>query len=176
MNKLIQLHKQELTKLENKFVKDIKTYFKNYKDYEPVIIKNITDLNKIPYENGFYVILTDYPLIGNNCSFKHNDLIAIYRGQCSQVRNRINSHLFNENYKKNHNGKSVNYTVCLKIDEKDKGGINIDKDSYSNYNWMVVIHKMKDSNKLIREYAEKAFDELYEKPICSREKKPKMKN
>jgi hypothetical protein len=91
------------------------------------------------------------------------------------VKNRIRSHLFNDNYKEKHNGKSVNYTVCIKINEKDIGGMNINEIPYSNYKWLVIIHKMKDSNILIREYAEKAFDEIYNRPICSREKIKKQK-
>jgi len=60
----------------------------------------------------------------------------------------------------------VHYKVCMKLEEK-VNGINISAEPYKNWNWTVIIHKMRNSNKSIREQAEFAFDTIYGKPYLS---------
>ena len=89
---------------------------------------------------------------------------AIYRGHSYFTKKRLFSHLANEKYKSQIKEKGPNYKVCLKIDGKNSG-ININKIPYKDWEWTVVVHKMKGSNQLIREQMEKAFDKKFSKPI-----------
>lgn len=50
-----------------------------------------------------------------------------------------------------------------------ENGINITDSIFKKFRWFVVIHKMTGSNRLIREQAEKAFDELFNRPFASQE-------
>jgi hypothetical protein len=79
------------------------------------------------------------------------------------------SHLFNLDYNKNSSKYKTKYTVCLKIEDGVEG-ININQQPYSDYSWKIVVHKMKDSSKMIREQAELAFDNIYNRPLKSRER------
>jgi hypothetical protein len=55
----------------------------------------------------------------------------------------------------------------MKLDGNN--GINIDKHPSSGFRWRVALHKMPDSTKLIREQAEVAFDQVFGRPLGSRE-------
>jgi hypothetical protein len=122
------------------------------------------DLDEIIYGSGFYIILTDNIFSDNKCTFKLKNQVAIYRGHSTFVKKRLQSHLANNKYNENES----TYKVCLKI-EDGVNGININEKPYNTWGWTVVVHKMRNSDKLMREQAEYAFDELYGKPCKSRE-------
>lgn len=135
-----------------------------------VSLKSIHDLASVDSTysgTGLYVILTDYQMAGNSCSLVVDGLKAIYRGHCFTVKKRLSSHLFNEFYRANLPERGVRYDVCMKLD--DNNGINIDSKPYSDYRWSVLVHKMKGSSKMMREQAELAFDNVFGRPIGSRE-------
>lgn len=149
---------------------ELVTYFKKINYTKPdntvqiITLKSEDDIDNVIYGDGFYVILTDHVFNDNKCSFKINNQVAIYRGHSKFVKHRLQSHLANNKYKET---KST-YKVCLKIEDRING-ININEAPYNTWNWTVVVHKMRNSNKLMREQAEFAFDELYNKPCKSRE-------
>jgi len=172
LNNRILNYTSELSKATDFIQNDLAEYFTNvdYKEESREIkitkIKNEEDLNKIIYGAGFYIILTNHPFQENKCEFEFNNQKAIYRGHSYFSKKRLLSHLANSNYQNNKG--STNYTVCLKI-ENGKNGININQNPYKKWNWTIIVHKMKGSSKLMREQAEKAFDELYNKPCKSRD-------
>lgn len=149
-------------------------YFKNYdylkpnEDVQIIEIKSEEDLDKIIYGRGFYIILTNYDFKENECTFKYKKLKAIYRGHSYFTKKRLLSHLANEKYKFQRKKSDPNYKNCLKIKD-GVNGININREPYKNWEWIVIIHKMKKSRKIIREQAEKAFDCQFKKPIKSKE-------
>jgi hypothetical protein len=55
----------------------------------------------------------------------------------------------------------------MKLDGND--GINIGDARYSQFRWRVLVHKMKKSSKTMREQAELAFDDVFQRPLASRE-------
>lgn len=118
---------------------------------------------------GFYILMTDLKFENNNCLFEIDDFKAIYRGHSYFVKDRIMSHLFNLDYNKNSSKHKTKYTICLKIEDGVEG-ININQQPYSDYSWKIIVHKMKDSSKMIREQAELAFDNIYNRPLKSRER------
>lgn len=140
-------------------------------------ISKIEDLEKIPNQRGFYLIFTDYKLgFGerNKCKaviIGHPDAKAIYRGESHNVRTRLESHLFHNTYHKklkSASNRSDRYTVCLKIDGEH---VNLDEPlEMSKAKWYVAYHGFPKSNRVIREIAEKAFDEVFNKPLFSRDK------
>lgn len=129
-------------------------------------ISKIEDLEKIPNQRGFYLIFTDYKLgFGerNKCKaviIGHPDAKAIYRGESYNVRTRLESHLFHNTYHKklkSASNRSDRYTVCLKIDGEH---VNLDEPlEMSKAKWYVAYHGFPKSNQVIREIAEKAFDD-----------------
>lgn len=151
------------------------------------VIKSSSDLKGITNGPGFYIIMTNHDVIGNNCKLIANDgLRAIYRGECGTTRKRIQSHLFNKQYKSEYDQRKSTYSnndknngkdfyepfwpACLKIKE-GVNGINVDTDNeYSQSVWMVIVHDMKGSSQEVRQQAESAFDDVFKKPIASREK------
>lgn len=154
---------------------DLVDYFRNVdfwgdnKNIQIVNISDINDLKRVYAGRGFYIILTDYHFKGNTCEFVIDTDTAIYRGHSYTVRKRITSHLFNDIYKKKRKSYEPDYNACLKIDD-GKNGININKQPYEDWNWTVIVQKMRNSNKEIREQAEKAFDIVYGKPLKCRDK------
>ncbi|UQA51006.1 hypothetical protein [Vibrio sp. ED002] len=143
------------------------------------------DLDKIHATEGFYIIFTDLNVGDNNCALKHLDSIfAIYRGECGKVKRRIQSHLFNKHYKSDYekrksvylekpenSGKDFHeqyWPACLKIGNGESG-LNIHEDYHEN-NWYVLVHNMRESSQEVRVQAELAFDNVFGKPIASREK------
>lgn len=157
-----------------------KQYDIGYSSRSPSIkvekITKVEDLEKIPSRPGIYLIFTNYqdPSIQDNkCTLTlQSDTKAkvIYRGESYKVSNRLESHLFHNTYHqelRKQSGRSDNYAVCLKINNEN---INLDKASVvSEANWYVAYHGLPSSNRFIREIAEKAFDSVYHKPICSRD-------
>ncbi|SNZ09843.1 hypothetical protein SAMN05421503_1384 [Terribacillus aidingensis] len=147
-------------------------------------INTIDDLNEFPSTSaGLYVILTDYKkgYVENPCDLKIKELEnvkAIYRGQASDVRLRLKSHLFHELYEQerikdinNGNIRHDNYIVCMKLVDRKEEGINLHRDKeLKKANWYVIYHGLRESNRYIRENAEEAFDLVFHKPICSNEK------
>ena len=130
-------------------------------------IASLVDADGMQYGTGLYVILSDYQTEQNKCSLVIDGLKAIYRGHCYTVKGRLKSHLFNDHYRNNLPERGVRYDVCMKLD--DKNGINIDSPPYNEYRWRVVVHKMQGSSKMMREQAELAFDEVFGRPLGSRE-------
>lgn len=149
-------------------------------------IENNGNVEKLHSGPGFYVILTDYKYGENDCTLIINGgFKAIYRGHCSNLRRRVESHLFNKQYNEEYSKRKtekkgtskkfseVPFNACMKIDAED--GINIDENTYSQYEWLVFQIKMPKSSRLTRELAEHTFDELYKTPLGNiHEKKRKL--
>lgn len=167
----------ELLTLERDLQNSMRQHFVNFfsahdysRDSRIVVSKSLStllDAEATHYGTGLYVIMSDYQFAENRCSLIVDGLKAIYRGHCYTVKGRLKSHLFNDHYRSNLREKGVRYDVCMKLD--DKNGINIDSPPYSNYRWKVVVHKMKNSSKMMREQAELAFDEVFGRPHGSKE-------
>lgn len=151
---------------------DLKEYLKNYdytrpnSDIQITQVETENDLNKVYYGAGFYIILTDKQFEKNKCTFEFKGLKAIYRGHSYFTKKRLLSHLSNENYKSTRKNNEPDYKVCLKIEDKING-ININQEPYKKWKWIVIVHKMKNSSKIIREEMEIAFDNIFEKPYKS---------
>jgi len=169
INNLIALEKELRKTMRTEFVNFFSAhdYTKESKLVTSREVRSLDDADAIYYGTGLYVIMSDYRLEVNKCSMTIDGLKAIYRGHCYTVKNRLKSHLFNDNYRSYLSEKEVRYDVCMKLD--DKNGINICDEPYSDYRWMVVTHKMKGSSKIMREQAEIAFDEVFGRPLGSRE-------
>lgn len=174
MKERIEQYKSELNNVTENIKHDLNEYFKDFdyncehRDIEITSIKSEKDINQIYASSGFYIILTDNEFNDNECRFKYKNQTAIYRGHSYSTRKRISSHLANDTYNENRKSGEPNYTVCLKI-EDGVNGININKFPYRNWNWSVIVHKMRNSNELIREQVELAFDAVFGKPCKSRE-------
>lgn len=174
MKERIEKYKSDLNNVTKDIKSDLIKYFrgldysitKNEIEITPINSEN--DVDKIYASSGFYIILTDHNFSDNECNFRYNNQTAIYRGHSYSTKKRISSHLANSTYIKNRKSIEPNYTVCLKI-EDGVNGINLDKKPYSDWNWTVIVHKMRNSNELIREQAELAFDNAFGKPCKSRE-------
>jgi len=155
-------------------------------------ILTTSDIDKVFREAGFYVILTDYPVEGNNCRLRMEGLRAVYRGECATTRLRVLSHLANPTYRAGFEARSMRYTSatrnagklfhekvwphCLKLDGSDgPSGINIEEPRYANFRWSVLVHRMNGSSQDIRRIAETAFDRAFGKPAASRENEKKRK-
>lgn len=174
----IEEMRKDIEILERKFQKKFVEYFKSDKfpkgfnsKLESGIriseIKNHDDLKKLYYGVGFYIIATDCKYSKNQCELIYEKAYkVIYRGHCTRIKKRVESHLFNDEYKLNRDGTS--YNVCIKV-EPNVSGINIDSPSYKKFDWFVIQIALPQSNKMIREQAEVAFDCLYQKPLASRE-------
>lgn len=138
--------------------------------HEVSIVEIVTDedLKKIIAGSGFYIILSDYGYAKNTCRLelllKERKVKAIYRGQCSKVRERIMSHLFIDKYNDTHEDNK--FTVCMQL-EKGKQGINRENNLYCHYKFYIIQHKMYNSNQWQREIMEEQFDEIYGRPFAS---------
>lgn len=154
---------------------------------DQVSLVSADDLKRVHRERGFYVILSDRAVDGNTCSLSRGTLRAIYRGECGEVRKRIQSHLFNAQYNAKYNERSSRYVAdpknngrsfyephwphCLKLDHGGPSGINIDQPPHSDYKWFVLVHPMDDSSQQLRQIAELAFDDAFGHPAGSRERR-----
>ncbi|MDN3660361.1 hypothetical protein [Vibrio agarivorans] len=158
--------------------------FPNEVKIEKHIITSASALNEVLSGEGFYIIFTDAEIDGNNCLLTTVEgLKAIYRGECRTTKKRLQSHLFNRRYKEDYEHRKRNYlskpenankgfyepfwAACLKVDENN--GLNLDE-SNDNSQWMVIVHNMNGSSQKVRVLAELAFDEVFGKPIASRER------
>lgn len=154
---------------------------------ELIEIRSAEDFGNIYYGEGFYVILSNRPVEGNECRLKAGELRAIYRGECGETRLRVRSHLANAAYQSEMAKRAQVYESdpknggrrfykplwphCLKLDGKmGASGINIDQAPHSSFRWQVLVHRMKDSSQDIRKFAETAFDTAFGKPAASRER------
>jgi len=173
----IKGYKSKIENTHSSIRKDISKYFKEIKytlpnkSFQTVAVSTPSDFEKILKGSGFYIIFTDFKIEEQNkCVLEIDSLKAIYRGHGSKVCKRLQSHLINKIYRSKRKSSDPDYSVCLKI-KKDgtKGGININSEPYKSSKWKVVVHKMTNSSKEIREQAEFAFDEVFGKPVCSRE-------
>ena len=139
------------------------------------------DLSSVYGPPGLYIICTSFLVEGNECTFMlQNGLRAIYRGECATVMRRLESHLFNEQYRNGYESRKTDklntggkfsepyYGACIKIDPS-VSGINIDQGEYANHSWAVVVLKMLGSSSALRKQAEFAFDDIFGKPAASRE-------
>lgn len=150
-----------------------------------ISVSSSNDLEAIESKEGFYIILSDRPVVGNTCKLTAGQLRAIYRGECSTTRKRIQSHLFNSLYNSDFDRRSSNYRNdpknagksfyeahwphCLKLDEGGPSGINVDQAPYSEFKWLVIVHDMQGSSQRVRQLAEKAFDAAFNHPEASRD-------
>lgn len=169
----------KLTSLEAEVAATMRKHFADFfsshdysKDNRSVVSRNVcslADIDTLFYGTGFYVIFTDYQTHLNECTLEIDGLKAIYRGHCYTVKKRMASHLLNDHYRASLPEKGIRYDVCMKLD--DRNGINITEAPYSDFRWRVVVHKMKGSSKLIREQAEQAFDQVFSRPLGSKEAK-----
>ncbi|MBW8241870.1 hypothetical protein K1F50_03590 [Muricauda oceani] len=177
MKQHITKYRESIDQVKRKIKYDLMDYFKSmdlYKksnDFQVLQIRDETDLDKLWYNSGFYLILTDYQVNGiDSCSLEYSNYKVIYRGHSYFTKKRVISHLANDTYNSSHSGKGVHYGVCLKMDNSGRNGININQEPYNSWGWMVIVFKMKDSDKLIREQAEVAFDEVFGRPCRSMER------
>lgn len=152
---------------------------------DQVSLANAEDLKQVYGRQGFYVILSDRPVDGNTCRLNRGGLRAIYRGECGNVRKRIQSHLFNARYNSEYNERASRYLAdpkygdnhfheahwphCLKLDRGGPSGINIDQAPYCDHKWFVLVHRMDKSLRQVRQIAERAFDDTFGHPAGSRE-------
>lgn len=179
MQEKIKIFKDQINQLNISILNDIKEHFENVNynqsstDIQILKVRNEEDLNNILYGEGFYIILTNQEFNENKCTFEFENQKAIYRGHSYFTKKRLLSHLANKTYLKVRTNNDPLYKVCLKV-EDGVNGINIDQEPYKNWQWTVIVHKMKNSSKTIREQAEVAFDELYGRPCKSKEKKRKL--
>ncbi|NOS88666.1 MAG: hypothetical protein HOP34_09050 [Methylococcaceae bacterium] len=72
------------------------------------IVKNLEDIEGIITGAGFYVIFTSYNLSENLCSLSSDELKAIYRGESATVKKRVQSHIFNKQYKSDYESRKSN--------------------------------------------------------------------
>ena len=125
-------------------------------------ISSYSDMEIVYNNPGFYIILSDYNIKSNdskcNIKYKNKNIKAIYRGQANSRKDRLIGHLFNEKYNKS----DKNF---IKINNDN--GINIDKEPYSKYSWVILTCSMHGTNQQIRICAETAFDLVFEKPMYS---------
>ena len=168
---------KQLVALESDLQQTVRKHFADFfsahdytKDTKAVVSKSIRTLldAEATYSGtGLYVIMSDYQFDQNRSGLIVDGLKAIYRGHCYTVKSRLKSHLFNDHYRSTLPERGVRYDVCMKLDEKN--GINVGDHPYSGYRWKVVVHKMKGSSKMMREQAERAFDDVFGRPLGSRE-------
>lgn len=156
-----------------------------YPRIDQVTLAELGHLERVYSGEGFYVILSDRIVDGNACRLTHGKLRAIYRGECGTVRKRIQSHLFNSRYNTDFEERSARYRAdpknqgksfyeahwphCLKLDVGGPSGVNIDQQPHSNYQWLVLVHRMNGSSQRVRQLAEMAFDVAFGHPEGSRD-------
>lgn len=148
-------------------------------------LKTIKDLESVLAGSGFYIIFTDLDIGKNDCTLSlAPNLVAIYRGECNTVKKRVQSHLFNNDYRTCFDRRKADYLAKLQNSGKlfheqlwpaslkignGESGINIDQ-QFTENKWYVVVHNMIGSSQKVRIQAERAFDAVFERPVASREK------
>lgn len=142
------------------------------------------DLQAAGSTPAFYIILSTYPVAGNECTLRRGAMQAIYRGVAYSPRQRLTSHLFNSRYNRDFDASKLRYEKerngaklfhqqhwpqCLKLHAGGASGANIDEGLCRDHSWAVVVHTLKGSSHEVRECAEVAFDRLFRRPAGSRE-------
>lgn len=129
----------------------------------------------IPNGPGFYVILTNHrsEKNDNKCTFEKDGLKAIYRGQTSKLKERLQGHLDNERYQATKIEKKQEFwSRCMKMEGSgEKGGVNVITEAKYSADWMVLYLRLPDSHTSVRETVEWAFDIMFQRPIYSNETK-----
>lgn len=154
-------------------------------EIDRIILNKPEALKDVYSKEGFYIILSTRPVDGNTCNLVDGELRAIYRGECGTVRKRIQSHLFNSRYNDDFQMRSSHYSAdpknqgksfyeahwphCLKLDASGPSGIDVDQKPHSNFDWLVLVHKMNGSSQRVRQLAEMAFDIAFGHPAGSRD-------
>ena len=152
---------------------------------ESIQVSQRADISAVSRRSGFYIILTDYPVDENSCQLAAGGLRAVYRGECSEVRLRIMSHLANSAYRLHleqlanrylqdpKNAGKVFYKDiwphCMKLEKGGRSGIDVEVPPYSDHQWLVLVHSMVGSSQGVRKIAEAAFDEAFGHPAASRD-------
>ena len=133
------------------FFEDANYLQKQQRKIKKHVIKRHRDLDEVLRGAGFYLIATDCPTGGTNpCTLMVGDgLPVVYRGHSSNVRERVESHLFCDQYRSKDSGRR--FKVCMKL---NGGNINIDNSALNDKQWVVVTHSMSGSTSLLREAAE----------------------
>lgn len=176
MNKteLISENNELITNFEKDHKSDIESIIKD--SMKTKNLKIINSKDDLSGANGFYMIFCNKAKesLDCTCTLKKDDVdyICVYRGHSSNIKNRLESHLFfDENTK---------YPNCMKvIIESKKYNINNEiKKVYIDgkidesvilptWNWGVIHIPLTDSKQALREMFENVFDGLYKKPIFS---------
>lgn len=171
---LIESSNKILSDFENNNKANIKLIIKN-----SVIDKNLKIINSkddLSGSNGFYMIFCSKEKNESDCSCTinkdGNDYYCVYRGHSSNIKSRLESHLFYD--------KNSKYPNCMKIMiENRKYNLNIEtKKVYAgkktvenvvlpSWNWGVIHIPLTGSKKALREMFENVFDGLFSKPIFS---------
>ena len=127
-------------------------------------VRSHIDLQRVLRGPGFYCIASTIPTSANRCTLRLGERRApvVYRGHSHTVRERVESHLFNEPYVRKDAGRR--FTVCLKLDGQN---INVDRGVAAGQEWLVATHSMPKSNFLVREAAEVGFDLAFGRPVGS---------
>lgn len=178
---LFDTYEQVLGKIELESVLGFERLFKehppaaNTPGYEFVRIESPESFDAVWRSKGLYMIASDFePDLGRRegCSLLIDGLPVIYRGQADLVRERVQSHLDNTQYRKmKAKKKQGTWARCLKLDQKPgDGGIDFDVDPYRKHRWVVLVLPLRFSKTEFRNYAEWGFDAVFGKPIASNEK------
>ena len=133
----------------------------------------IVDRTAVYAGAGLYLIGSDYRhqlKRDFKCRLEVDGLPVIYRGQARQVRRRLQSHLFNKQYRERFGDDALKR--CLKLDdvEGNTGGINVNEEPYASARWIVVTLPVPGAE-LTREFAEWGFVKAWDRPVASNEKK-----
>lgn len=141
--------------ISNGYMNDIKVLKHKIEIYK--------DIENVQKNDGFYIILTNFEIAKNTCGYEINEdgigkLKAVYRGQATDRNSRIIGHLFKNRY----NGSNTNF-MTINLDN----GINIDTMPYKNYKWFVIEYSLNGTRQDLRIQMEKAFDEVFGKPMFS---------
>lgn len=135
-------------------------------------LRNGEDINDVATGPGLYIILSDLVLDENECSLCIDDLVAVYRGQAYEVRERVRSHLDHPAHRALMGGSA--WDRCLKLgglEVRENGGLDINSAALQGTKWAVLVLRLKDSSEFQRKQAEWAFDEIFGKPLGSANEK-----
>lgn len=174
MKKIEKKYKQDSYKIScnlfNNILCNIQANNSDINGLELLHIKKINDLDPVTKNTGFYIILSNIDLPKNKCKFEilvDNILYkAIYRGEATDKHSRLIGHLFQQQYQGNH----VNFMNVAYLD-RTYNGIDVDHPPFNKFNWIVIQFKMNDTCRSTRIQMEKAFDEVFNRPIFSKENK-----
>lgn len=182
----IRAYNRDQEALATNAIREFEQYFRGIPpseelpyQYHEISSATVFDEKRIHAGRGFYLILSNYvPLLrsDHHCRLNIGGLSVLYRGQADKVKERLESHLCNEQYQKKKNGKG--WTRCMKLDEVkgNDGGINFDKVPFNQSDWAVIVLPMQGSTSQMRVLTEWGFDRAWGKPIACKERKKISKN